>query len=64
VAVEDQSAALKQISAERERSFVLPLNNNQRNLLLMPYLDIGRPDWLVHDLPAEHGRDRLFPDQF
>jgi hypothetical protein len=43
-----------------DHSFVLPVRDRQ--LLLLPYLDIGRPDWMVHDMPEQ---DRfLFPDPF
>nr|CAD2172632.1 unnamed protein product [Meloidogyne enterolobii] len=49
-------------------SYALPVNNGQnlskeeekRKILILPYMDIGEPDWLVHGLPE---RERyLFPD--
>ncbi|KAL7074896.1 hypothetical protein ACQ4LE_005666 [Meloidogyne hapla] len=49
-------------------SYAIPLNNSgkdfteeeKRKILILPYLDIGEPDWLVHGLPE---RERyLFPD--
>ncbi|KAL3097839.1 hypothetical protein niasHS_000574 [Heterodera schachtii] len=46
------------VFASPTRSFVLPAH--ERHLLLLPYMDIGLPDWRVHDFPQP---DRfLFPE--
>lgn len=41
-----------------ECSFVLPIH--ERHLLILPYMDTGRPDWLIHELPEKERF--LFPD--
>lgn len=48
----------EQVYQEPDHSFVLPIH--QRNVLLLPYLDIGRPDWMVHNLPEQERF--IFPD--
>lgn len=66
----DSSQILSTIIDHPCNSYTLPLNTyndektteetEKKKILILPYLDIGEPDWLIHGFPE---RERyLFPD--